>query len=77
MQNRQLDYCVLTCIPYLVEMQNFALLRVQTRHYGAVHILYNAREGGGGVDNLLYALYGGGGLYYSYCYITKPDFYPP
>jgi len=31
--------------------------------FGAVHILYNAREGGGEVDNLLYALYGGGGLY--------------
>jgi len=30
---------------------------------GVVHILYNAREGGGWVDNLLYALYGGGELY--------------
>ena len=31
--------------------------------FGAVHILYNAWEGGGGVDNLVYALYGGGWLY--------------
>ena len=27
-----------------------------------------------GVDNLLYALYGGGGCI-SYCYITQPDFF--
>ena len=31
-------------------------------YLGAVHILYNAREGEGGIDNLLYALYGGGGV---------------
>ena len=29
---------------------------------------------GRGVDNLLYALYGGGGCI-SYCYITQPDFF--
>ena len=47
---------------------------VQNRHLitGAVHILYNAREGGGGLT-ICYMRYMGEGGCISYCYITQPD----
>ena len=40
---------------------------------GAVHILYNAREGEGGLT-ICYMRYMGEGGCISYCYITQPDF---